>query len=55
MKSMESMKSIGSMESPKKLDEAEGEGYSEDYGEGKDYGKDYGYGLDYGERYGKDR
>ena len=55
MKSMKSIESIGSMKSAKKLNDAEGEGYEEDYGKDETYGHDYGYGQDYGYHYGKDR
>src|SRR5215208_6099726 len=52
----DSMESMKSMESAKRLNEVKGDSYSEDYGKGKDYGREYGHGPDYyGERYGKGR
>ena len=55
MKSMKSIESIGSMKSAKRLNDAEGEGYEDDYGKGQTYGHDYGYGQDYGYHYGKEK
>jgi hypothetical protein len=52
---MKSIESIGSMKSAKRLNDAEGEGYEDDYGKGQTYGHDYGYGQDYGYHYGKEK